>query len=230
MSSRNESTVPPRTSRGGSMARSDGRTHFRPSSDRRSLHDTRCTLVAPIEAIRAKGRHHGKPPLRPNSTERITSRAWPSGARTVHLSNGVIERVEWVEDDKRVVEKWDKGTKTSIITTFTKRDGASAAWTYVWDSAERVWRASIASIKSTTLILRGTVLSKADVSVAFIITAATKDIVRVEMSDGSIEFPEGDDGTFFTKDAGNKKTFRREFAASHSQQHGEVHYFEKGVK
>eukprot|EP00966_Prymnesium_polylepis_P115883 2678906-Prymnesium_polylepis.1 len=82
--------------------------------------------------------------------------------RTVHLSNGVIERVEWFEDDKRVVEKWDKGTKICIIVQMTKRDGASAAWTYVWDFAERVWRASRPSIKYATLILRGTVLSKAD--------------------------------------------------------------------
>ncbi len=137
--------------------------------------------------------------------------------RTVHLSKGgAIERVEWVEYGERVLESWDKGTKIRIV---SQKDG-QADWTHVWDSAERVWR-STSNDTSVTLINRGTVLSKADVSLGSIIHAIRTNILRAE-HDGCIDFPEGD-ATF------NFKTFRREFAASHSK-HGEVHFYEKGVK
>lgn len=138
--------------------------------------------------------------------------------RTVHLSkSGAIERVEWLEmtakGEERAIESWDNGTKTRILFTQTGGDEMR----HVWDSAEQLWRVTSAK-EEVILFVRGTVLSKADVPMASMKFLNKKDIVRIEHH-GCIDFPEGD---------WSRKTFRREFAASHSN-HGQVGFYEKGV-
>ena len=79
------------------------------------------------------------------------------------------------------------------------------------------------------MFVRGTVLSKADVPMESMKISAATHIVRVEHH-GCIDFPEGEAGTLFTRNVcRSKKTFRREFAASHPK-HGEVHSYKQGVK
>ena len=154
--------------------------------------------------------------------------------RTVHLSkDGAIEHVEWVElytnkQQEHVIENWDKGTKTHILT-----ESCGDKLVHVWDSAEQLWcvwrqmtDTKEQARQQAHIFVRGTVLSKADVSMASMKTSIATDIVRTE-HDGCIDFPEGGAGTFFTKGVcRSKKTFRREFAASHSK-HGEIHSYEK---